>query len=89
MRRTQIYFPEAQLNELKDLAAAQHVSLSEIIRRRLSDVTQTSGVQPQPKPKYRNSGEALMAMAKEAEARGVKGPRDLATNMDQYLYGGK
>ncbi len=91
MRRTQIYFPEAQLEELKDLAAAERLSLSETIRQLVGQKVPASLPKPKPapKPQYRNAGELLMAMAKDAEKRGVKGPPDLATNMDDYLYGGK
>jgi len=41
------------------------------------------------KPKFKNAGEWLLSMAKEAERKKWRGPKDLATNMDTYLYGGK
>lgn len=39
------------------------------------------------KKKYKNGGELLMAMAADAERLNAKGPKDLATNPDKYLYG--
>ena len=34
-----------------------------------------------------SAGEYLLEMAKEAKKLGFKGPKDLATNIDKYLYG--
>jgi len=91
MRRTQIYFPEAQLEELKDLAAAERLSLSETIRQLVGQKIPASLPKPKPapKPQYRNAGEWLLAQAAWAERSGIKGPSDLASNLDDYLYGGK
>ena len=80
MTRTQIYLPYDQISYLRQRALAENTSVSEIIRRFVYDFGLKKGVQ-------RNVGKILLAMAKDAEQRKVKGPKDLATNLDKYLYG--
>lgn len=92
MIRTQIYLPENQIEKLKEIAYQQNLSVSEVIRRTVDEniikKKKTSKVK-KTKSKYKNAGEWLLSMAKEAEMKGFKGPRDLASNVDKYLYGGK
>ncbi len=82
MLRTQIYLPESQLKILKRKAADGNTSVSEIVRQAID----TTLLKKQGKKKFRNAGASLLAMARKAKKMGVKGPRDLATNMDKYLY---
>lgn len=80
MTRTQIYLPYDQISYLRQRALAENTSVSEIIRRVIED----SG--PKKKTKI-NAGKWLLSLAKLGEQRKVKGPKDLATNLDKYLYG--
>lgn len=92
MIRTQIYLPENQIEKLKEIAYRQKLSVSEIIRRTVDETIirkkKTAKVK-KPKTKYKNVGEWLLAQARMAERMHWRGPKDLATNMDKYLYGGK
>ncbi|OGK23643.1 hypothetical protein A3A46_02205 [Candidatus Roizmanbacteria bacterium RIFCSPLOWO2_01_FULL_37_13] len=92
MIRTQIYLPENQTEKLKELAYKQHISVSEVVRRTIDEKiikTKPSVKQKKTIKKYKNAGEWLLSMARDAERRGFKGPKDLASNVDKYLYGGK
>lgn len=86
MLRTQIYLPESQINFLKKIAYQEDVSLSEAIRRlieeRLKKVKKI-------RPKLQNPGSWLLSLAKKAKKLRVKGPKDLASRVDFYLYGQK
>jgi len=84
MIRTQIYLPQSQLQQLKQTAFEERTSVSEIIRRKL---TTPSTKKTATKKSKMTIGKRLLAMAKDAERRGVKGPKDLSKNMDKYLYG--
>lgn len=91
MIRTQIYLQENQIDKLKEIAYQQKISVSEIIRRTLDEkLTEKSKKGKEiKKKKYRNAGEWLLSQARMAERRGWKGPKDLASNVDKYLYGRK
>lgn len=91
MIRTQIYLPENQIARLKQLAYQEDISVSEIIRRTIKEkfTLKIKKSRVTKKRKYKNAGEWLLSMAKEAERKGFKGPKDLASNVDKYLYGGK
>lgn len=91
MKRTQIYLPEQQLDQLKKMALRNDTSVSEMIRRCVGEKISVGRQRPSPvtEPRYLNAGEALLSIADEAEKKGIKGPSDLAASMDIYLYGGK
>jgi len=92
MIRTQIYLPENQIAQLKQLAYQEDVSLSEIIRKTIDEkITKTkkTGKTKKPKTKYKNVREWFLSMAREAERKKWRGPKDLASNVDKYLYGKK
>lgn len=79
MTRTQIYLPNEQINYFRQRAIRESVTVSEAIRRTFDECIPI-------KPK-KNVGRVLVEMAIDAKKRGVKGPKDLATNLDKYLYG--
>lgn len=84
MLRTQIYLPESQVRALRKVAAKDNTSVSEVIRKAVDQQVIKKG-----KPsnmRFKNAGESLGFLAKEAERLKFKGPKDLATNMDKYLY---
>jgi len=83
MIRTQIYLTQKQHSLLKKKALEKNVTISEEIRKildkdllKLDQITQRE-----------NIGEWLLSMASEAEKLDEKGPADLASNVDKYLYG--
>ena len=83
MERTQIYLPKSQIKKLKGLARKKKTTVSELVR---DAVDIQYGIKIQIPQKKR---ETLLEFAKRINALGPKGPKDLATNMDKYLYGGK
>lgn len=83
MIRAQIYLPTNQLRLLKRIAWEEEVSLSETIRKLINEkLTETK------KANYKqNTGSWLLSLANKAKRLKIKGPKDLASNMDFYLYG--
>lgn len=84
MNRTQIYLPKTQTDALRNLARKQRITMSEAIRMILRE--KLPGNSHLVKSAHR---ETLGEAAKRISTLGKKGPRDLASHMDQYLYGGK
>ncbi len=82
MLRTQIYLPARQLKTLKKLAAEEKSTVSGLIREALDEKLEAKT----PKNKEQNVGDWLLSLAEEAKRNKVKGPKDLAKNMDKYLY---
>ncbi|HAU30839.1 MAG TPA: CopG family transcriptional regulator [Desulfotomaculum sp.] len=76
MLRTQIQLSERQVTALKARAAAEGVSLAELIRRCI-DQTLASSIDPEPAERIRRAA----AIA----GRFNSGTRDLAINHDKYL----
>ena len=87
MIRTQIYLPQQQHDRLKDLALKQRTSMSDVIRQIVDEKIATSSQVANMKPKKLNAGEWLLIQAKLAEKLDFRGPSDLASNIDEYLYG--
>lgn len=81
MHRTQIYLPAAQMVKLKEIAQCNDTTISQIIR-----VLLQQGLAPKKKQVHRKNT-SLIEIARRVNATGEKGPRDLAKNMDRYLYG--
>ncbi len=86
MIRTQIYLTPKQYDLLKKKAHAENTTISQAIRATLDMKLQTT-TDSQAKKKQPNLGEWLHSIAKRAEERHIKGPKDLSTNVDKYLYG--
>lgn len=83
MRRTQIYLQENQIKVLRSIAQKRRVSLSEVIRTTLDREL----IKPDQKNKGNfNTGEWLLQLAREFEKYKFRGPKDLAKNMNKYLY---
>lgn len=78
MQRTQIYLPEDLLLELKLLSQKEEKPTARVIRELLRDSVQR-------KQKRKNAGTTLKEIARLA----APGPRDLSTNLFDYLYGKK
>lgn len=84
MIRTQIYLPQSQIQDLRKTAIEERTSVSEVIRKKLATPNTKKAASKKSKTTI---GERLLAMAKDAERRGVKGPKDLAKRADYYYYG--
>lgn len=80
MQRTQIYLPKTQTEELKRIAQRKRISTSEVIRAILKEKIEELSFAK------KISGENLLAAAKRINQQGQKAPKDLATNLDKYLY---
>lgn len=79
MIRNQIYLEKKQLNKLKELSYNNNKNVSQIIREIINkelfkDI------------KSKQSGQWALSIAKEAQKKNIKAPKDLASNTDEYLY---
>ena len=87
MKRTQIYLPQSQLLTLRNKAQKQRTTVSGLIRRYIQ--IQIKENRLALKRRKSHGMESLFKLAEEFKQRGVKGPSDLAQNLDHYLYGEK
>lgn len=85
MNRTQVYFPKSQIETLKKAAKKQRTTVSGVLRELVE-----RELEPRfhPKKKVQKDGfDMMFEVLKQVKRTGVKGPKDLAINMDKYLYG--
>ncbi len=84
MNRTQIYLPKSQLEELKKKAISERTTVSEVVRQAIAKALfrQTTGT-------AEGSLESFLEAAKRINAKNKGGPKDLASKVDEYLYGGR
>jgi len=88
MHRTQVYFPEEVLDLLREEAEEKNVTLAHIIRKKVTvDMPVAKKTKKKRKKKKMTGADFLLKMAEKAERLGFKGPKDLASNVDKYLYG--
>ncbi|HUD44500.1 MAG TPA: ribbon-helix-helix domain-containing protein [Patescibacteria group bacterium] len=79
MIRTQVYLTQ-QLNQSLDIISKQEKKpKAQIIREALED-----GIKQ--KTYMSNAGKALLELAEFGKKLHIKGPKDLSTNIDKYLY---
>lgn len=78
MIRTQVYLTDDLVQDIRFVALRRQKPEAAVIRDLLRKSLNTE------RPK-KNAGEALLEFAKHA----VPGPKDLASNMFEYLYGEK
>ena len=78
MIRTQIYLPKELYQEIALRAKLEDKSKASIIREALSIKLK--------KKKQQTVGQALLELAKLGKKLKARGPRDLSTNHDKYLY---
>lgn len=83
MNRTQVYLPKTQLDWLKKRASKSQTTLSEVMRQLVRE-KQAHFRFPQA---VADRGESLYEAAKRISKKYTKGPKDLAQNLDRYLYG--
>ena len=78
MIRTQVYITEEQARDIKLQAKRENKHEAEVIRELLSEGMKKSTAKTQE-----STGESLLRLA----AIGGKGPADLSSRVDDYLYG--
>src|SRR5215213_9050611 len=79
MIRTQVYITEEQARDIKLQAKREKKREAEVIRELISEGLKRAGVRRE------STGESLLRLA----AIGGKGPADLSSRIDDYLYGDK
>jgi DNA polymerase/3'-5' exonuclease PolX len=78
MIRTQVYLTEDQVRDIKLRAKRENRHEAEVIRELLSEGMKKSASKAQE-----STGESLLRLAEI----GGKGPADLSSRVDDYLYG--
>ena len=76
--RTQILFPEEDLELLREIAVEKGISVSKTVRNLVKDRLKDK--------KKRNAVEVLLEAIEWTRKNKIAGPKDLGTN-DEYLYG--
>lgn len=84
MNRTQIYLPKNHRDKLRKIAQKKNTTVSSVIRAFIEE-----GMRPKTAEPVQKKRRTLLNLLAEVKRYGEKGPRDLAENVDQYLYGGK
>ena len=84
MNRTQIYLPKRHIDKLRNEAKRRQISVSGVIRSILDEK-----LDKRPVSAEQNFFGGLLGLAERMNRIGKKAPRDLASNVDKYLYGGK
>lgn len=79
MIRTQIYLPEKQYKELIQIAKRENTSMAQVIRLYIK-----TGLRKE-ETVDKSGREVMLSLIGIAKG---KGPKDLSTNLDHYLYGG-
>jgi hypothetical protein len=78
MIRTQLYITEEQMRDIKLKAKRENKREAEVIRELLSE-----GMKKSARKTQESTGDSLLRLA----AIGGKGPADLSSRVDDYLYG--
>ena len=86
MDRTQIYLSPKQLRSLKRRAFKENTSISSVIRALIDEELKTGEV-GKDITTTKNPGSWLLDLSKEASNLKIRGPKDLASGLDKYLYG--
>jgi hypothetical protein len=87
MIRTQLYLPQQQHDRLKALALKQRTSMSSVVRQLIDEKIDPDAQTSSSTPRKMGCGQWLLDQAKLAENIGFHGPKDLASKVDEYLYG--
>lgn len=80
MIRTQVYLDDDLYTQLRIQSQVQNVPAASLVRKYIR-----IGMIKKNKSKKMTAGQALLRIARTA----VKGPEDLSTRHDDYLYGDK
>jgi hypothetical protein len=81
LKRTQMYFPEDMLQQVRQLADSEHTTIAEIVRSAVGEF-----LKKKTKKKVIDwENDPLMKLIGQIET----GDGDISVNHDAYLYGGK
>ena len=80
--------PLKQHDQLKAEAAKRHATVSEVIREIIEN-KYSGATNRRHVAAASNAGEWLLGQAEWAKKRQSRGPADLASHVDDYLYAGK
>lgn len=81
MLKTYLYVPQELNKEISFLAGVQKTSKAELMRNALREGLNAI------KRKKGNSAKMLLKIAEIGRKHNAKGPKDLSTKMDKYLWG--
>ena len=81
MQRTQVYFDPEILELLKDEARTKKITLASVIREKV-----TKNIRRKKSVKRKSAAEVLLGLARLGEKLNVRGPKNLAKNIDKYVY---
>ena len=82
MIRTQVYLTEEQARDIKLRARREKKREAEVIRDLLN-----KGFHASKNVNRETTGDALLRLARLGEKLHIKGPADLSSRIDDYLYG--
>jgi hypothetical protein len=85
MIRTQVYLTEEQVKDIKLRSQREDRPEAEVIRDLVDKGLAVSTGQPTRK----STGETLLELVELGKRLNLRGPTDLSTNHDDYLYGDK
>lgn len=80
LKRTQMYFPEDMLQQVRQLADSEHTTIAEIVRSAVGEFLSKKNT----KKAINWDNDPLMKLIEQAPASGVV---DASANHDFYLYG--
>lgn len=83
MNRTQIYLPKSQHDTLRKLAQERRETVSETVRILLKHQLERVW----PLERFHQKRQTFFEVLKEIKRLNESGPKDLAENLDKYLYG--
>lgn len=78
MIRTQVYLPKTLYQELSLVARREKKAKAQVIRESLERALKEA--------KTETVGEAFLKLAEVGKKLRLRGPKDLSTNHDKYLY---
>lgn len=81
LKRTQMYFPEDMLQQVRQLADSEHTTIAEIVRNAVGEF-----IDKQKKKQIDWDNDPLLDIVGQAEGSGRS---DISVNHDSYLYSGK
>lgn len=84
MNRTQIYLPKSHLEALRRIARERSETVSGVVRALIRHRVEARPL----RRTAQRTARTLFTVLDEIEKLGERGPKDLAQNMDNYLYGG-
>ena len=80
LKRTQMYFPDEMLQQVRQLADSEHTTIAEIVRTAVGDFLKKKS----KKKTIDWNNDPLMKLIEQAPASGTS---DASLNHDFYLYG--